>query len=99
MDLSLNSTEYYSYDNCVELKIIGFYMLIIFICSTYFNFSSILVFYRSKLFTPINFFMVTLLSLNLLATFIESPFMIYKSYKCRYAYCILEFIHYYNFEY
>jgi hypothetical protein len=73
-----NNTE-----NCLVLRMVGFYMFFLLISSTFFNSLSIWMFYKAKLFTPINFFMVVLLVLNLIATFIEAPYMIKNSYFCR----------------
>jgi hypothetical protein len=83
MKIYSNSSSSFQSDNCIALGVIGFYMFILLVSSTVFNSISMGIFYRAKLFTPINFFMMTLLSLNLVATFIESPYMIYNAYNCK----------------
>ena len=70
-------------ENCVAIQIVGVYMFVLLLASTFFNTISMWIFYKAKLFTPINFFMMTLLSLNLIATYIEAPYMVYNAYKCQ----------------
>ena len=77
--------------NCLILHLIGVYMSILLVSSTIFNSLSIWIFYKAKLFTPINVFMVSLLVLNLCATYVEAPYMIYNSYHCKYN-CFSEII-------
>ena len=75
---SINVTE-----NCFAIRTVGVYMLALLLASTFFNIISMWIFYKAKLFTPINFFMMTLLSLNLIATYIEAPYMMYNAYNCK----------------
>ena len=70
-------------ENCTNLQIVSFYMFFLLIVSTYFNLLSIWKFYKAKLVKSINIFMITLLSFNLIATYIEAPYMIFNGYNCR----------------
>ena len=69
--------------DCHFLYNIGYYMLMILLLSTIFNSLGIWIFYKAKLYTSTNMFLTTLFTLNLIATFIEAPYMIYNSYNCR----------------
>jgi hypothetical protein len=72
--------------NCLSLEIVGFYMFFLLVSSIVFNLLSIWKFYKAKLITPINIFIVSLLGFNLIASFIEAPYMIFNAYNCRFAY-------------
>ena len=75
-------------DNCINLALMGVYLFILLVSSIFFNSLNIWRFYRAKLFTPINIFMMTLLFLNLIESFIASPLIMYKSYNCKYKYAL-----------
>ena len=69
--------------SCMSTEIVGFYMFFLLASSTLFNLLSIWKFYKANLITPINIFMVSLLSFNLIASYVEAPYMIYNAYNCR----------------
>lgn len=84
MTINLGQNNDYD-DECMSFKIKGFFMFILFVSSTISNSICIWIFYKSKSFKPCNFFMITLLALNLTATFVDGPYTIYKGYNCNYA--------------
>lgn len=71
--------------NCISLRIVGVYMFILLVISTFFNVLSIWKIYKSKIVKSMNIFMITLLAFNLIATYIEAPYMIFNAYNCRYV--------------
>ena len=73
------------YDNpsCSFLIMIACYMALILVLSTTFNGINLWILYKNKLFNPINYLMITLLSFNLIAAIIEAPPMIYKGLNCK----------------
>ena len=76
-------------DHCSSLRMVGFYMFLLLTTSTFFNILSIRKFYKSKLVKSINLFMITLLGFNMIATYIEAPYMIFNAYNCRYVEIII----------
>ena len=72
--------------SCFILKLIGLYMLILLIASTIFNSLNLWIFYKAKLMTPINCYMLILLSFNLVATYFEAPLMILNALNCKLFY-------------
>jgi hypothetical protein len=67
---------------CSTLGLIGAYMLILMISSIFFNLINLLIYKKANLITPVNSIMISLISLNLLATLIESPRIIYNGFTC-----------------
>ena len=70
-------------DYCNVNKIFGVYTIVLFIASTFFNAFNLWIYYKSKIFIPINLFMTTLITLNLVGTILETPLIIYNSFSCK----------------
>ena len=69
---------------CNFLKFIGAYTIILLFSGTILNVFTLWLFRKSKMITPMNCFMITLIILNLVATIIETPYIIYISINCRF---------------
>jgi hypothetical protein len=82
--MNASSVANLQYKTCFDLQKVGGYMFFIFFASTFFNSISIWIFYKAKLYTPINLFFITLIILNLVASYIEGPVIIYFAYYCEY---------------
>ena len=77
-----NELSQVSTANCLVLKMIAVYMLVLLLLSTIFNSYNLLIFYKTKNFKPISCLMTTLVSINLVASFLEAPPMIHNGFNC-----------------
>ena len=67
---------------CTTLRLVGIYMLILMIFSLLFNSINLIIYKKTKLFTPVNCIMISLIFLNISATFLDAPKMIYDGFNC-----------------
>ena len=72
-----------SNSNCVILKIFGVYTVVLLISSTVLNSLNLWLFYKAKLYTPLNVFMITLIGFNFIGGLLETPLIIYKGFNCQ----------------
>jgi hypothetical protein len=83
---SLLEMNYYNISlekqSCFTLQFIGVYMFTLILTSIILNMLNIWLYYRIKLITPVNCFMITLIWFNLIASFFETP-MVYNGYFCK----------------
>ena len=71
-------------DECVKLKFIGIYLLIIFVMGIGFNSSLLWLFYQKKdLRTSLNRFIFVIVSNNLIGCLIDLPFQVISSFACK----------------
>ncbi len=84
MNHSLNFSEKLSKTSCSTFKLVGCYLLIILISSSILNSINLWILHKAKLITSVNFFMIALFCLNIIATFLELPLLIYNSFTCRF---------------
>ena len=80
-DLSIDVSEGHSV-SCSTLIVFGIYTSILLVSGIFLNSLNLWIFYKAKLFTTINCFMVVLISLNLVAGILETPLIIYNSFRC-----------------
>jgi hypothetical protein len=69
--------------NCTFLIIVACYMMLLLVLSTILNGTNLWIFYKNKLFNPINYMMITLLSFNFVAVFFIAIPMIYNGFNCK----------------
>ena len=79
-----NSISFKVDENCVTLKLVSTYMILLFATSTILNSLNLWIYYNNKLLKPINYSMIALLSFNLIGTILEAPPIIYNGFHCKY---------------
>lgn len=69
---------------CYKLKIIGVYLIFLFISSAFFNILLLVIIYKYKRFrNTLNIYVFFLTLFNLIGTFVELPATIATNFACR----------------
>lgn len=83
LNSSINKIASYSMGNCVELRVIGCFCLIVFFLSFFSNSILLWIFYKNKnLRNVYNIFLISLTIVNLMATIFEFPVVCINAFNC-----------------